>query len=308
MLRQGIGPLATRATTASATATEALLFDDRGSSDRVQNAIGDVAANTTIAQLRALRTVPNLLAEMLRVTRDPIAPVATNFGLSLLNFPTEAQAGATLQVSGIVRLDRGAWSVSGSAAPPYGAVTSAQVTESLSAGGATTALSVPSSQGRVVDLGYTSSVPVPATLGAYSFDVAVSYGAGEPFASSSVPAGSLTSSVQLRSFAPVLYGADQLNDAPANPSNSGLPSTPRVFADTTDVIVASHAWNDTIFVPKPPVEVAQYERALFRDFVVLQPSVTLITQVDKVVGGATLSYYAIEFPVFRGATDVRIRL
>ena len=305
MLRQGIGPLATASVRANS-AAGALVFDDRGASDTVQNAIGDVAVGTTVAQLLALRSVPNLLAEMLSVSRTPVAPVASGVGLTLLNFPTEAQAGSTLQVSGTVRFDRGAWSVAGSLTPPYGALTSAQVTDAFT--GAQTALSVPSSQGRIVDLSYSSNASVPAQLGAYSFDVAVSYGAGAAFEASSVPAGSLASSVQVRSFAPVLYGADVLNDTPANPSNSGRASTPRVFADTAEVVVVSHATSDTIFVPKPPVEVAQYEGALFRDFIVLQPSVTNITQVDKVVGGATLPYYAIEFPVFRGATDVRIRM
>ncbi|KAL3932581.1 MAG: hypothetical protein SGPRY_000643 [Prymnesium sp.] len=259
----------TARSTASSTASTALVFEDRGANDRVQNTIGDVAVDTTVAQLLALRTVPNLLAEMLSVSR---APVASGFGLTLLNFPTEAQVGATLQVNGTV-------------------------TDAFT--GAPTALSMPSAQSRVVDLSYSLSASVPAQLSTYSFDVAVAHGAEAAFERASVLAGSLTSSVQLHSFAPVYYGADLLNDTPADPSNSGLPSTSRVFADTAEVIVVSHVWNDTIFVPKQPVEVSQYESALFRDFIVLQPSVTNITQVDKVVGGATLTYYAIEFPVFR---------
>ena len=99
-----------------------------------------------------------------------------------------------------------------------------------------------------------------------------------------------------------------LNDTAADPSSSGLPSTDKVYADTTEVIVVSHTHSDPIFVPKQPVEVSQYEPALFRAFIVLQPDVTVITPVEKTVGGVPLTYYEVNFPAFRGVVDIRIRM
>lgn len=99
-----------------------------------------------------------------------------------------------------------------------------------------------------------------------------------------------------------------LNDTPSNPSNSGLPSTSQVFADATEVIVVGHATSDTIFVPKEPIEIAQYESTLFKEFIDLQPSVTVISEVDKTAGDTTIKNYAIEFPAFGLVTDIRVRM
>ena len=185
MIRQGIGQLASSGVqiTTTSTVTTELLFENRTHENKVQNAIGDIALDTTVAQLEAFRTVPNLLAEMLRISG---APTARGFSLSLLNFPTEAQVGSTLTVSGTVRFDRGAWSATGSSTPPYGVATSAELTETLT--NTNTSLTVPSVQSRVVDLSYSSSLSVPAQLGTYSFTAEVSHGAGTPYLDASVPA------------------------------------------------------------------------------------------------------------------------
>lgn len=100
MLRQGIGPLATVRARSSTVISAELVFADRDANDKLQNAVGDVALeDTTVAQLEAWRTIPNLLAEMLRISR---VPVPNDFGVSLASFENPAnQIGSTLQIDGI---------------------------------------------------------------------------------------------------------------------------------------------------------------------------------------------------------------
>lgn len=308
MLRQGIGPLATRRTDTAATASTQLVFDSRAETDEVRNAIGNIAQNTSVAQLEALQTIPRLLAEMLQITSA--TPVPTDFGVTLVGVSEPAvQVGSTMQTTATIRFDRGAWSEAASS-PPYGRMVGPSIQFAMP--GASFTFSLPTgTQSRVTNQEFTSTAAVPAQLSTWALDVTVTHAAGDPFVNddgvelTSVPAGTLTASSSVRSFAPVFLGDTPNTNVTAG--NSGLVSTLQVFEDTTEIVVANHTHSDTIALPKAPLEYAQYEE-FFRQFVVQPGGVYTVEEMNMSVGAVSMKYYVISVPAERGVTDIRIRV
>lgn len=253
------------------TAETSVLFPQHGPRDLTTITIGRVQSGTSIEDIQnQYPKLSDLLSAMFNVISEPTL-VPSGAGLYYVEPVLEYEAGTTASITISLNMDRGVWfpTQTSGGAVPYGSVTRATLEHPITS--QLIQLNIPLlPHGRNVLLTDTRSIAIPSTLTSFavaSADAVADTAAGELAYNSK----SVLSQTEARSWIPNnsfllrnfyyvwLNEEGTLNNAPANPNESNLPSTSKLFFDTQYVIVAGHTNEQILIRGREPLALAQYE-------------------------------------------------
>lgn len=251
------------------------LLDNYPDSHIVKNGIGDIASQTTVANLRQYNNdLTDIVAEMLKIERaDVIAPIVSGALLTITTLNADVKFGAPYPPSISIRFDRGIW------------------TNAFQSDG-TPATTLPHNPGDLVvlDTGFgfdgtnlisniktsdiTNSDPnfveysedviqdnfnvwgnitLNASMTTSSISTGEVYDNHRDITTTTPTSQTFTRAKTWSVYKPVYVNQDEieksLQPGSGAGSNPSLPGTVKVFSYTSDVIIIDHRWDHDIYVP-----------------------------------------------------------
>lgn len=315
---------------------------NHSTTDYVQNAIGRIPENMTVAQMRTKFTkLDHLISAMLNVAEVPPtypAITGTSFTLSGQG-ATTVTLGASTSRTWTVSLNRGQWdplaSTDESGSPtsntiyPYGEMTVCTLTNPFNNNVSVTCTIDTNNTGQIMTAQTTQSW-TPLSMTAVTMSnisastaqgLTVYNNKGTQVSVSPVAAKTdwyINNAVTYQPEAPVYVGSSatttNVNNASANSSESNQAATENMTLLTNTVYVPSHTYTDYVRFVRNPQEVRQWNAVSQSWQTSAMPNSNYtITSSNQSVGSATVTYYTWQWTALdasgnilaRGDTDLK---
>lgn len=306
------------------------LFDDHDDAHMVQNSIGTIPHSMTVAQLKQLNSLSNVMARMLDIQAPPtLVPTISGAVLNITTSNAHVKFGTAYPTSISISFNRGTW------------------TNAFQSDGTTPATTLPHNPGNLVVLntgfgfngtnsnsnitttGITNSSPsvvyYSENVSAGNFNVWGNITLNASMVTSSTSTGDVynnygnistptpTSQTFTRTktwsvYKPVYVNqveiTTSLQPGSTAGSNPSLPGTVKVFSNTSDVIIIDHQWGNSIQIPFNPSNVQQYDASLTNNWYNVQFTVTAISSNYNGYG----QYYQVDLNIPQRTIPIDVKI
>ena len=295
------------------------LFDDHDDTYIVQNSVGTIPHSMTVAQLKQLNSLSNVMARMLDIQAPPtLVPTISGAVLNITTSNAHVKFGTAYPTSISISFNRGTW------------------TNAFQSDGTTPATTLPHNPGNLVVLntgfgfngtnsnsnitttGITNSSPsvvyYSENISAGTFNVWGNITLNASMITSSTTTGDVynnygvittptpteqeftrtkTWSVYKPVYVNQVEVTTSLQPGSGAGSNPGLPGTVKVFSNTSDVIIIDHQWGNAIQIPFNPSNVQQYDASLTNAWYNVEFTVTTLASDYNGYG----QYYQVDLNI-----------
>lgn len=306
------------------------LFDDHDDAHMVQNSIGTIPHSMTVAQLKQLNSLSNVMARMLDIQAPPtLVPTISGAVLNITTSNAHVKFGTAYPTSISISFNRGTW------------------TNAFQSDGTTPATTLPHNPGNLVVLntgfgfngtnsnsnitttGITNSSPSvvyysenvsagnfnvwgnitlnasKVTSSTSTGDVYNNYGnISTPTPTSQTFTHTKTWSVYKPVYVNQVEVTTSLQPGSTAGSNPSLPGTVKVFSNTSDVIIIDHQWGNSVQIPFNPSNVQQYDASLTNNWYNVQFTVTAISSNYNGYG----QYYQVDLNIPQRTIPIDVKI
>jgi hypothetical protein len=306
------------------------LFDDHDDTYIVQNSVGTIPHSMTVAQLKQLNSLSNVMARMLDIQAPPtLVPTISGAVLNITTSNAHVKFGTAYPTSISISFNRGTW------------------TNAFQSDGTTPATTLPHNPGNLVVLntgfgfngtnsnsnitttGITNSSPSvvyysenvsagnfnvwgnitlnasKVTSSTSTGDVYNNYGnISTPTPTSQTFTHTKTWSVYKPVYVNQVEVTTSLQPGSTAGSNPSLPGTVKVFSNTSDVIIIDHQWGNSVQIPFNPSNVQQYDASLTNNWYNVQFTVTAISSNYNGYG----QYYQVDLNIPQRTIPIDVKI
>lgn len=306
------------------------LFEDHDDTHIVQNSLGTIPHSMTVAQLKQLNSLSNVMARILDIQAPPtLVPTISGAVLNITTSNAHVKFGTAYPTSISISFNRGTWTNAFQSDGTTPVTTLPHNPSNLVVLNTGFGFNGTNSNSNITTTGITNSSPsvvyYSENVSAGTFNVwgDITVNASKTTSSTSTgdvynnygnittptPTSQTFTRVKTWSvYKPVYINqveiTTSLQPGSTAGSNPSLPGTVKVFSNTSDIIIIDHQWGNAVQIPFNPSNVQQYDASLTNAWYNVEFTITTLASDYNGYG----QYYQVDLNIPQRTIPIDVKI